>query len=868
MPSTYEEFQAQTSSEKLGLVAIEASKRVVGWALYSGSIYEADFSYAVITAVTADGVALTASTTLAGVTAGKYYLDRSEAKLYLRTSGSVDPSTLFIAVTFRLFFADAAVRAPWDLSTGFDVAWLPYFRSSSSFSFEVDNKNQAGTAIEGDGSITLLNDRAFWASRFDKLTFENQRVFVYSWHRNLPATEASLIFRGRIQGKSFSEKEIKFSVKDMIAELRAAITLENIEDATYTSSYGGGGDARVPTRARTAKQRRIYGPLKGNVPTNIDRVLDGYPLQGTFTVTEASATVTAGGSHVITRELKQNDRIKFGSDEVWYTIAAMTGATTFTLSEEYEGSTGSKTAEVKPTRETFFTNRVFQVAGHALSRPSSAVIGGYSVVLFEVADGSIFRDGEQVELNGYFRTIDYVSENVIRVTSGFPFLPTSAMTCYRSAVQNVYLNDELLNPETDYDYNASTAQITLSSDGYDSAEVLIAPIRKLSGSSAFTASSRTMTGTGTFYTKELRAGDWVLPNSASTASGWRMVWTVVSDTEVTLATGASGNTSGATTYKSPDYYKDGETTLSCDVYGTTEDGTVTGAFLRTAPKIVEHMLETAGLTSLLSSSTFDSASVLCPHDCAVAIPKNSLDQKTPTVRDVANEINQSVMGILYQTSDFLFAYSTLRPGRSTTTGTTFRESDILSMSVKSDSSKIVRAVNVEYQEREYSPLDRGRSTLVYSFTNNRTDYLSGVTKELNLKSVLVNEDSARIFASRWAALYSTALSSLSFETKLKASLLSVNDCVIIEHEKLYERVGSASGIKVGLIQKIERTTVGNKIEIDDLGNALSRCATITSDSAEAYGDATASQRAVNGYITDSEGVVGDDVDTEGVNLIW
>ena len=41
--STFEEFQNEVSSEKLVLAIIEASKRLMGWTLDSGTVYVIDF---------------------------------------------------------------------------------------------------------------------------------------------------------------------------------------------------------------------------------------------------------------------------------------------------------------------------------------------------------------------------------------------------------------------------------------------------------------------------------------------------------------------------------------------------------------------------------------------------------------------------------------------------------------------------------------------------------------------------------------------------------------------------------------------------------------------------------------------------------
>jgi hypothetical protein len=185
---------------------------------------------AVISSIQDSGVELSEVTSLAAVTAGKFYNDRDNQTLYLRTSDSVDPNSKFIHLTFKLFFSNIAINLPHDLSTGFDVYFEPQIQSTSPFQVEIDLVNEETAAIEGKGDLKLFNDQSFWPANFDKLFFDNQQCLIYSYNRQLPVTEAKLLFKGRVESKTYGSDFISFRLKDLMSELRNSINLDNVQD--------------------------------------------------------------------------------------------------------------------------------------------------------------------------------------------------------------------------------------------------------------------------------------------------------------------------------------------------------------------------------------------------------------------------------------------------------------------------------------------------------------------------------------------------------------------------------------------------------------------------------------------------------------
>jgi hypothetical protein len=855
--STYSEFQNLESSEKEGLVILEASKRLKGWVVHSGSVYKlTNLPLNVLSPdspVQDSGVPLVLADSVATVTVGKYYFDRETATLYLRTSDSVNPNGKFISCTFRMFFSMSGVNLPNDLDSGFEVHWHGMLQQTSEFSVGLDNQFQLGTAIEGNGSITLSNDQEFWRPLFDKFYFDNQRAYVYSWNPLLPPSEAKLIFRGLINGKTYSFTQIGFKLADNLSELRAPVPLSFISD--YPNSY-------IPQSRFYAKQRKIYGYLYGHVPSNIDGVGDGYPLPGTFSLSGGGLTLIGSGTNFLS-SLTPGDVLILGddTDENKITIEDISSNTSATITEAYTGLAKSGvTAVIQPQRSKNYANRRFLIAGHALRQPSTTIVSARATTYFEVADSSDVEAGDLILVNGAGATVDRVSGNIIMLATALETIPVAGDTVIRPPVKAVYLNQRRLVVTRDYSVDASTALLTLTS----SAEFNVAPIVKIKGLVAFTNASASVVGTGTVFTSDLEPGDWL---RASGEGDYFEVLKIDDDTHLTLRTNSTYTASGLAGYaKKPEYFTEGSSVLSCDTLGATDNGTTSGVLLKTAPQIVEKILTDAGLGDVINTASFVTAKSLTSTKIGIAIPRTVDDNKSPLVRDVITRINQSDFGSLIQNADFELEYHILEPEKATLTQ--LKEHDALKFSIDSSSNSLAKISTVKYLLKEADPTTGTVSNVQVSSTSESAQYLAKTIREFSIETCLVTDNDALIFANRWSFIFEVASSLIKIGTKLQAARFKVGDTLDLSHEKLYHRVGSTSSRKIAAIQSISKSVNSVTIELEDLANAFSRCAVISPDAANAWDSASDSEKASYGYITDDYGMQNNDPDTFGGNCIW
>ncbi len=859
MAETFEDHQEKPVSEKETLVVLEAARRLQGWQLHAGSVYKLEsFSPAALSPdspIKDAGVALTEVQSLAAVVVGTYYWDRGAKILYLRTATSAHPNGQFISCVERLFFSKGSRRLPHDLAAGYVVHWEPFVRSTSEFGVKTDHVNQIGQAIEGNGAVTLINDGTFWASRYEKLYFENQRAFIYAWSPDLDATEAKLIYRGKITSKQYSSSAVTFQLQDILYELRSEIPLDKIGDVA---------GAKIPTSLQNARKRLVYGKVYGHRPTNVDQVdkESGYPLTGTVSITADGTTLLGVGTSFL-EELSPDDTILINGMTERLSIDSVESDVSATLSEEPGVSLSGKTFAVFPGHPKRYTNRSWVLAGHALRTPETTVIQGFSTNVLQVGSLRDLDEGSQILVGGsqIVEVRRHIGADRLRTDTNLSAVPAAGTTIKRLPVVNVRINAKLLQYSRDYTVDEVNATLELD----PLAEFNIAPVRVIKGTVQFNAGDRTIIGTGTSFESQLGPNTWIKNALQST---YHEVLEVVSDTEAVLRTAPAYTASGNARYKSVEVFDEDSDVLSCDLIGATEDGLKSGVWIKTAAQMVKDLLSRAGLSADVDAASFTEASETAPEKLGAVFPRGYSDTRVPSFRDAINEINASVFGELVLTPDFKYAYRVLSPERSPDSAKRFIPADALGWSIKSQSDKIVGTVRLEYLRKEYDTSSDKETSEFVEYSNGDAVYLARSTKVHEQKSLIVDAVDAEIVCQRWAFLFSVALSFVKFATKLQGARLQVGDQINFQHPKLFERFGSTDLRKIGAIVAVSKSGEGSTIEFEDLANTFARCAVVTADSASPWGEAKLEDRALMGFITDDHGSITNDQTEFGLNVFW
>lgn len=842
----FSDFQSKASSEKVGLVIAQATRRITGWSLYSGSVYRVSFPEQVIVSVTEDGTSLSAGSS-DSLSASKYWLDRKSGYLYLRTSGSVSPDTVFVVAKVKFFFSNVGISAPHDLSSGFEVPFLPIFRASSNFTVQVSNtKNLLGVALTSGSKLEFENDHSFWGPIFDKYFFESHQVDVYSWERGLDVSEAKLVYRGRLEGKEWSDQVVSFKTVDFLDELRAPVGTADL--STHPTAI-------ISPSFATVQQRRVYGNLKGHVLTPIDQVTpSGYLLTGTVSVSAGGTTLTGSGTSFL-NDLSPGDALYIGSYDSKSTIEAIASDTSLTLSEGFGGEAQTAVSfRVVPNHPKRYANRVWLVAGHELSRPSTTVTSVLDASSFFFSDTSFpLREGDFIEVNGQQGEVRILGGGFLKLVNALDTTPMTGDTLYIASVGNVHIRDEKLSITSDFTYSASAATVTLD----ELAEFNIAPIRAVTGSITITNGSRSVSGSGTIFTEELSSGDWI---KGTSKSNWFEVLEVVDDTSLLIRTtpGAADAVSGAAgDRKNPEVITE-DTTVSADVLGKPN---ASGSFLQYAGSIARDILDDAGLSSQVTAASFSDLDQLVPMRMGVAFPAKMRDKKVVSLRDALNTICRSSFSVVTLDEDFNLEMRQIAPEY--TELFEIGKGDILDLSVRVDSSDLVGVSKVTYLQKEYDPNGSEDSQVAESVTS--AGYLISTAKEFLIDTILVDEDDAEIQASRWAFLQERAASDLRVSISMQGARYKIGDVVLVDYDKLYQRFGSTNSIRIGIVTTISKSVLGTSVVLNDLGNSFSRVCRISETGSDDYDSALDDELAKNGFITDADGFTGENAD---INLIW
>lgn len=512
----YSEFQNQASSEKVTLAIVRGAKRVRGFSL-SGGVYSMPFEAAIVASVSLDSNALTLAESLESMGEETYFHDREGGQLYVKAAKS--PNTSYLVVVQKYFFANRPCTLPHDLNTGFEVYFEPMIKDTSTFGTELDVLNEATSAIEGKGSATFHNDHDFWAKNFDKVFFENQIAEIYSWSSGLLPSQAKLLFRGYLDSKTYDSRQVKLNIKDLLYNLRAAIDLPNIEALGLRNDPG----------LNTAKQRLVYGALKGHRPANLDRLLNGsYPISGKVAVFFGQTSLVGTGTK-FKEELKKSDKLILGAQT--FTVARVVSDNALELTSPWLLPNASLKAEVAPASNKPYINREWLLAGHALSQPVAYIqagsttqrlilnstrdmFAGDDLYIGEVGEGELVRIGE------------VINESIISLAQTTEIVYPADTPIHRPCVQNVRMNDLELVYGVDYVVDPRAARLTLSRV----AEEQRAPLIEAADRITVTTGDDFFTGVGTKFTQFIKPGNKVRPQG--TDEFYQVL--EVTDTQITL----------------------------------------------------------------------------------------------------------------------------------------------------------------------------------------------------------------------------------------------------------------------------------------------------------------------------------------------
>ena len=826
--ATYEEFADKTRSEKVVLAWIQPVQRLLLFTLFSGFVYKKSVDHFVVGVKDSSTSLTEASST--SLNAGEWFFDAENKTLYVRASDDSDPSTRTISAEYRLFYSNLPYILPYDLESGTAVEYDSRIEATSSFSSEIDEE-QTGIALEGQGSIRLINSDGHFDSLYDKLFFENKSCTIFSWSSSIPISQKRKLFEGAIESKSFDPSKVRFNIRDNVFQLRQPVPL-----TLFSASDGNLDDSDIGT-----PKRRIYGQVKQVQTIGLDKVLDGFSLTGTISALAGSTTLTGTGTAFLD-ETSPGDKIKIplSFETLEFRVDSVTSDTVMTVSETINSAFNNFPATIDPDVPWRKKNRRWHLVGHKLRQPETTVVTAPQLNRITVADSTDMFADDLIKVDGEKVQIRRISDNLLVLENNLQAgLPSPGDSVVKQPVSKVWFGPQELILDRDWTLtNTTEAIIELN----ELAEFNVTPRKSIIGTITFTNSSRSVTGVSTAFKTDFRIRDWIQSDDLTHTTFYEIL-DIVDDTTLTLRVDYGGSTNAGSAFKKNVNLIDDKSLILADTIGLEN---ASGEWVKTASDAVKDLVSVdAGLT--INQASFTEADSDAPYRVSMVLPEN-IREDSPEIKSVINKINESVFGSLFHNQVFELAYNVLNAEKPEGLSE-LQDDDILKFSAQSNID-IFNKIKVKY-----SPfIDRfnGENTFdVLEYENEFVDNFIGTVRTKEVELLLFGTADAQTIAERIAFFHSLSQSVVRVDTKMNLSTKSLNDKVFINLNRLYERFAQFDKRKIGIISKITRDGSSTSVEFNDLGNIFNRIPAVGPDTMNDFPTSSKDERIKYGFVVDN-----------------
>ena len=842
------EFINSQASEKLTLVHVEATTRLVDWTSEGSDLYSKVPDFFVV-AISTDTSALTQVSTLGAVVAGTFFYDIPSNILYIKNASLQDPATVDMVTTYRFFFSNGPVTASWDLTnTGERVMYDGRIKKSPGYKHEVGIEQNL-TSLVGSGSLVLNNNDGHFDDFYDKLFFENHNVTVFSWSRSLDFDQSKIIFRGKTTNKSFSSDAITLKIKDSIFDLQ-----QNVPQTVYDDTDS------VNSSVKGTYKRWIYGRVDGLKLQSVDQIGDGYDITGTIEGTTATATLTGTGTLFLS-EVSPGDTLKISTQE--FTIESVASDTSLVVGDNPTFAFSALTGSLVPEIPTVVKNRDFFVADHICTELTKQVVSVKQFNRIELSDTIGLLSGDFVEFDTAERIeIKSVApDNVIVLQQNVITKPTVNSDVVRQPVQSVLIESNLVSSENFTLSNiASGLVVTLDTD----AEFDLARVEGLVVNLTFTNGSRTITSSSTEdLTGIVKPRDWVRPSDLSFSTFYEVL-DVTETTIILRVPFADANETGTGEIKRPNYVGD-ETIVSANVLGRTEDGTASGTWISTAAQAITDVLSEINVTDI-NTASFAAGALTSPQVVSLPIPFIPSSSGTP-VKDVVDALNQSTLSSITLDNNLDIKYNTLFVDIDDDLPV-ITDKERITWSVTATNGNLYRNSIIRYRHKDVDRFTQEQGNNVVSFSSEFVQKYIGTDKTIEIDARLYDSTAAQIRGHREVYYNRLSRAKITLEGDLRLDTHEIGDAVKLNFRRLYKRLGDNSS-REKILTIMGKSVTGERVTLilTDLGNIYNTSSIITPNTAPDFSAAVSTEKIKYGYITDEQGIIGTDDDTSNIHLI-
>jgi len=919
--SSRSQFIAAQASEKIVLAWIEGVERLHLWTLDSGSIYSRSTNY-YVTGVNQGLTALIEVASQGAVVEGTFFYDPATSMLYVHTNGSTNPQTSEeMIVKYRFFYATGNINAPFDMSTaGAHTLYQGRIERAPGYKHKIGIEQDL-TSLVGGGNLVLTNTDGGLDEIFETIIFENKNITVFSWNRELPFSEARVIFRGIVTQKKYSPDSVTFVVKDQTFAFE-----QQVPQGVYDDTDN------VADSVKGRLKRWVYGRVEGMKLQSISQVASGVNLTGTVSAGVQNSVMTGIGTIFLT-ETSPGDKITIGTQE--FQIESVESDTKLTLDNIPEFSFSTETASIIPEIPLRTKNRTFLVADHAcakITKTLSEIVQLNRIRLsdtdgIEAGDFLEFASGERFEVKNVapnnivvlrknIITIPAISSNVVRQPIQRLFIesddvPDDSFTISNSSVETLVILDNnaefdiarTTSLNIDLTFTNGSRRVTYAGtkdlreiieprDFIRPRDVLFSTFYEilsvgegytLTGTISASQNSTTVTGTGTLFTTELSPGDTIIigdlelevdtitndtsfeATANATFSITDEIGRIEDENSIELRTNFTDpNHTGSVEGKRPEYVDD-NTIVHAEVLGRTEDNTPEGTWIKTAARAMRDLITQSGLTEV-NEPSFTQGALDNSQLLSISLPLSPTGGNTK-IKDVIDLMAKSTLSSVTLDNDLKLKFKVLN-AEIPDDPVVIRDEDVVSWSISSVNAKNIRNTVVRYRHQDIDRFTLEAGSLIASHSSEFVEKYVGTNKTDEINVYLWEEFSSTIMSHRIAYFNSLSRSDMKITTDLRLENIEIGDIVIADFERLYKRFGDTTSRKK-VLTVVGKTVTGEQtvLDLSDLGNVFNRSSVITPNTAPDFSAASEDEKLKYGYITESNGIVDDDEDTANTHLI-
>lgn len=243
--TTFAELIAAPLSEKVFLVELKLAEEATGFTLTSGKTYTYELAYLnetvtladgstetvrkAVVACEIDGVAATAKASIAEVeaTAGTYWHDTANGKLYVHVADGTSPLNNTVMAYFWVYFATKGIV----LDSRY---YEPYIAENGIPSLsQASQQIHWGASQISSGEIVLINSRGFFDQIASRWIWNNKDAKIMLGGDALAYSEYTTIFAGKIMEAVFTRTEFSLTIQSRAFDLLRSLPINNFWKDTW-----------------------------------------------------------------------------------------------------------------------------------------------------------------------------------------------------------------------------------------------------------------------------------------------------------------------------------------------------------------------------------------------------------------------------------------------------------------------------------------------------------------------------------------------------------------------------------------------------------------------------------------------------------